>query len=100
MIYTSNVFAILGLRSLYFLLAAVVHKFWLLKPALSLVLLFVGGKMLASSFYHVPTALSLIVIVAILGASVALSLLFPKVETSSAVSSESTPAPVGQSPTL
>jgi tellurite resistance protein TerC len=79
-VYTSNVFAILGLRSLYFLLAAVVHKFWLLKPALSLVLLFVGGKMLASGFYHVPTLLSLVVIVTILSGSVVVSLLFPRAE--------------------
>lgn len=79
-VYTSNVFAILGLRSLYFLLAAVVHKFWLLKPALSLVLLFVGGKMLASGFHHVSTLLSLVVIVTILAGSVILSLLFPRVE--------------------
>ncbi len=81
-VYTSNVFAILGLRSLYFLLAAVVHKFWLLKPALSLVLLFVGGKMLASSFYHIPTLLSLVVIVTILVGSVVLSLRFPRAEPS------------------
>jgi tellurite resistance protein TerC len=79
-VYTSNVFAILGLRSLYFLLAAVVHRFWLLKPALSLVLLFVGAKMLASAFYHVPTALSLLVIVAILGGAVVFSLVFPRAE--------------------
>lgn len=79
-VYTSNVFAILGLRSLYFLLAAVVHKFWLLKPALSLVLLFVGGKMLASAFYHIPTVISLVVIITILAGSVVLSLLFPRTE--------------------
>ena len=82
-VYTSNVFAILGLRSLYFLLAAVVHKFWLLKPALSLVLLFVGGKMLASSFYHVPTVMSLCGDRGDSWSAVALSLLFPKAETAS-----------------
>lgn len=79
-VYTSNVFAILGLRSLYFLLAAVVHRFWLLKPALSLVLMFVGAKMLASAFYHVPTVLSLGVIIAILGGAVVLSLRFPRAD--------------------
>jgi tellurite resistance protein TerC len=77
-VYTSNVFAILGLRSLYFLLAAVVHRFWLLKPALSLVLLFVGAKMLAEEFWHISTVVSLLVISAILGGAVVFSLLFPK----------------------
>ena len=77
-VFTSNIFAILGLRSLYFLLAAVVHRFWALKPALSLVLMFVGAKMLASGAYHVPIGISLGVIVAILGGSVAVSLAFPK----------------------
>ena len=77
-VYTSNIFAILGLRSLYFLLAAVVHRFWLLKPALSLVLMFVGAKMLASAFYHIPTALSLGVIITILAGAVLLSLRFPR----------------------
>ena len=77
-VYTSNVFAILGLRSMYFMLAAVVHRFWLLKPALSLVLIFVGGKMLAGSFVHVSTWVSLVVIVAILGGAVGLSLLMPR----------------------
>ena len=77
-VYTSNVFAILGLRSMYFLLAAVVHRFWLLKPALSLVLLFVGAKMLASGYYHLPTWVSLVVIISALGGAVALSLAFPR----------------------
>ncbi len=77
-VYTSNVFAILGLRSMYFLLAAVVHRFWLLKPALSLVLLFVGAKMLASAYYHLPTWVSLVVIVGVLGGAVGLSLAFPR----------------------
>jgi tellurite resistance protein TerC len=99
-VYTSNVFAILGLRSLYFLLAAVVHRFWLLKPALSLVLMFVGAKMLASAFYHVPTALSLGVIIAILGGAVVLSLRFPRAAAhdvaepkTAAPAPESSPAP-------
>lgn len=92
-VYTSNVFAILGLRSLYFLLAAVVHKFWLLKPALSLVLLFVGGKMLASAFYHLPTAWSLVVIVAILGGAVLLSLAMPRSEPAPVEPPPPTPSP-------
>ncbi len=77
-VYTSNVFAILGLRSLYFLLAAVVHRFWLLKPALALVLLFVGARMLASGVLEIPTALSLGVIITILAGAVLLSLRFPR----------------------
>jgi tellurite resistance protein TerC len=77
-VYTSNVFAILGLRSMYFLLAAVVHRFWLLKPALSLVLLFVGAKMLTSPWYHMPTWISLVVIVGVLLGAVVVSLRFPR----------------------
>jgi len=77
-VYTSNVFAILGLRSMYFMLAAVVHRFWLLKPALSVVLMFVGVKMLTSGIYHMPTWVSLVVIVAVLGGAVVLSLLYPR----------------------
>ncbi len=91
-VYTSNVFAILGLRSLYFLLAAVVHRFWLLKPALSLVLMFVGAKMLASAFYHVPTVLSLGVIVAILGGAVIVSLRFPRADVREADGSAAAPS--------
>jgi tellurite resistance protein TerC len=79
-VYTSNVFAILGLRSMYFLLAAVIHRFWLLKPGLAVVLMFVGAKMLSSAYYHMPTWVSLVVIVVVLGGAVALSLLFPKAE--------------------
>ena len=92
-VFTSNIFAILGLRSLYFLLAAVVHKFWALKPALSLVLMFVGAKMLASGVYHVPVTLSLGVIVAVLGGSGAISLLSPRDDESPAASATPLPAP-------
>ncbi len=92
-VYTSNVFAILGLRSLYFLLSAVVHKFWLLKPALSLVLLFVGSKMLLSTIYHVPTGISLLVIVAILGGAVVFSLLFPRAVSADEHTEAASPAP-------
>ena len=65
-IYTSNVFAMLGLRSLYFLLSGVMHKFYYLKLALSVVLVFVGVKMVISEVYTVPIALSLLIIVGIL----------------------------------
>lgn len=70
-VYTSNVFAILGLRSLYFLLAGVVDKFHYLKLGLSVVLVFVGVKMLIVDIYKIPIALSLGVIATILTASIA-----------------------------
>jgi tellurite resistance protein TerC len=77
LVYTSNVCAILGLRSLYFLLAGVVDKFHYLKPALALILVWVGTKMLISEIYKVPTALSLGVIATVLVCAAAASLLFP-----------------------
>ena len=77
-VYTSNVFAILGLRSLYFLLAQVVHRFHYLKLGLSMVLVFVGTKMLLSDIYEVPIGLSLAVVFLVLAGSVAASLLFPR----------------------
>ncbi|HEV2126197.1 MAG TPA: TerC family protein [Chloroflexota bacterium] len=79
LVFTSNVFAILGLRALYFLLAGVIHKFHFLKLGLSVVLVFVGAKMLMIDIYKVPIGLSLGVIAMILAVSVGASLLFPKV---------------------
>jgi tellurite resistance protein TerC len=76
-VYTSNVMAILGLRSMYFLLAGVVHKFVYLKYGLSLVLVFVGAKMMLIDVFKVPTAVSLAVIATVIGGSIALSLLRP-----------------------
>jgi tellurite resistance protein TerC len=76
-IFTSNVFAILGLRSLYFLLAGIIHRFHYLKYGLAVVLTFVGVKMLLTDIYKVPTALSLGVIAVALGTSVVVSLLRP-----------------------
>ena len=73
-VYTSNVFAILGLRSLYFLLAGVVDKFYYLKLGLSVVLVFVGIKMLIVDIYKIPVGLSLAVIFAVLTISIAASL--------------------------
>ena len=78
LVYTSNVFAILGLRSLYFLLADVVTRFHLLKVGLGVVLCFVGAKMLLEDVVHVPIGVSLAVIATVIGASVGLSVLFPK----------------------
>lgn len=78
-VYTSNVFAILGLRSLYFLLAGVIDKFHYLKLGLSVVLVFIGAKMLIIYFdYHIPIGLSLGVVGGVLALSVIGSLLFPK----------------------
>ena len=74
-VYTSNVFAILGLRSLYFLLASVVDKFYYLKLGLSFVLAFVGTKMVIVDIYKIPVGLSLGVIASILATSVVASLL-------------------------
>ncbi len=73
-VYTSNVFAILGLRSLYFVLAGAVARFHYLRFGLSAVLGFVGVKMLLADVYKVPIALSLLVIVALLGTAMAASL--------------------------
>ena len=80
-VYTSYIFAIIGLRSLYFLLAGMAGKFEYLKYGIAAVLVFVGAKMLISHFYHVPTAWSLLVIVLILSAAVLASLLQKKTKT-------------------
>ncbi|MDQ4149379.1 MAG: TerC family protein [Actinomycetota bacterium] len=76
-VLTSNVFAILGLRALYFLLAGSLEKFHLLKYGLAFILAFVGVKMLLSHYWHPPIALSLGVIVVALAASVFASLKIP-----------------------
>ncbi len=76
-VYTSNVFAILGLRSLYFLLANVMGKLRFLKLGLSVILSFVGAKMLAMSFVQIPPLVSLTVILVVLAGTIAASLLFP-----------------------
>ena len=75
-VYTSNVFAILGLRSLYFALSGIVHRFWLLSYGLAVVLVFVGVKMMLIDFYKIPIEWSLLFIATIITASVILSLQF------------------------
>jgi len=75
-VYTSNVFAILGLRSLYFALAGVVHRFWLLSYGLAVVLIFVGIKMILIDLYKIPIEWSLLFIATIITGSVFLSLRF------------------------
>ncbi|MDQ4014323.1 MAG: TerC/Alx family metal homeostasis membrane protein [Thermoproteota archaeon] len=72
-VITSNVFAIFGLRSLYFLLAGSMEKFYYLKPALTALLFFIGFKMLLSEFYEIPIEMSLAIITLILGIAIALS---------------------------
>ena len=79
-VFTSNIFAILGLRSMYFLLAAVVHRFHLLKYGLAVILVFVGAKMLLEELVHVPILVSLAVIVSVLASAIGASLIWPKVE--------------------
>jgi tellurite resistance protein TerC len=77
-VYTSNVFAILGLRSLYFALAGMIEKFHFLHYGLSLILIFIGVKMLASNYVQIPTEIALGAVAGVLAASVALSAMFPK----------------------
>lgn len=77
-VYTSNVFAILGLRALYFLLAGVLEKFAYLKVGLALVLVFVGAKMIADPWLHISVAVSLAVVVGMLALTVLASLAFPR----------------------
>jgi tellurite resistance protein TerC len=78
LVYTSNVCAILGLRSLYFLLASVIHKFHYLKLGLAVVLTFVGAKMLLGSVYEVPGGIALLVVALVLTVSIVASVMFPK----------------------
>ncbi|MBR7158304.1 MAG: TerC family protein [Alphaproteobacteria bacterium] len=74
-VFSSNIFAILGLRSLYFLLAAAVHRFQYLKHALSLVLIFIGSKIFVVSLgVHIPAQISLLVTLGLLSGGVFLSL--------------------------
>lgn len=73
-VFTSNIFAILGLRALYFLLADMADRFHLLKYGLAVVLIFVGTKMLIVDFFKIPVAVSLGVVISVLGISILLSL--------------------------
>ncbi len=73
-VFTSNIFAILGLRSLFFLLAGVMDRFKYLKPGLAFVLLFVGTKMLIVDYYKIPVLVSLAVIFGILALAIVASL--------------------------
>jgi len=77
-VYTSNVFAILGLRSMYFALAGMMDLFHYLHYGLSVVLIFIGLKMLGSHYVNIPTGWALVVVLLVLGASIFASLLNPK----------------------
>ena len=77
-VYTSNVFAILGLRSLYFVLAGMIEVFHLLHYGLSVILIFIGLKMLASHYVRIPIGVALGVVAGVLLVSVVLSLIIPK----------------------
>lgn len=79
-VFTSNIFAVMGLRSLYFLLAAVVDRFYLLKYGLAVILTFIGFKMLAEHWIHVSIGVSLAVILGVLTLSIVASLIRPKRE--------------------
>lgn len=89
-VYTSNVFAILGLRSLYFLLANIMGKLRFLKVGLAIILTFVGAKMLLVSVVHIPALVSLTVIAAILTVTIGASLLFPAPSTETACDTSQT----------
>jgi len=76
-IFTSNMFAVMGLRSVFFLLAGVLPKFRFLKPGLSFALFFIGAKMLLEKWVHIPVFVSLGAVAGILAVAVLASWLFP-----------------------
>jgi len=78
-VYTSNIFAVMGLRAMFFLLENVLHRFHHLQKGLSFVLIFIGAKMLAGIFdIHISSIVSLIIILTVLILSLILSVVFPK----------------------
>jgi len=81
-VFTSNIFAIMGLRALYFLLADVADRFHLLKYGLAMVLTFIGTKMLIMPWYHVPVGASLAIVAVLIGSSVVASLIATRKGTS------------------
>lgn len=84
LIYTSNIFAVLGLRAKFFLLAGIIDKFYLLQKGLSFILIFIGAKMLLEIIdVHVPIVISFSVIIFTLIGSIIMSLIIPKAEPSS-----------------
>lgn len=80
-IFTANAFALLGLRSLFFVVEYILHKFHLITKALAIILFFIGGKMLLGIFgFHISSAVSLAVLFGIIFAAIILSQVFPKKE--------------------
>ena len=79
-VYTSNIFAIMGLRALYFVLAGMADSFRYLKPGIILILFFVAAKMLIANLYKIPIAVSLMVVGVILGVSIIASLFIKRAE--------------------
>jgi tellurite resistance protein TerC len=75
-VFTSNVFAVLGLRSLYFLVAGLAQRLVYLKYAISAILAFIGIKITAQPLFEIPVYISLLVVVGLLGLATAVSLLF------------------------
>ena len=79
-LYTSNIFAILGLRSLYFLLANFIYMFSKLSYGLAIILAFIGVKMLIAPWVHLPSPVSLGIVGGVLVISVIISIMFPEKE--------------------
>ena len=79
-VFTSNIFAILGLRSMFFLLAAVVERFYLLKYGLAIILSFIGVKMLGEPWFHIPILVSLAVVIGLLTLSIVGSMIWAQPE--------------------
>jgi tellurite resistance protein TerC len=79
-VYTSNVFAILGLRAMYFLLAGFLNRLRFLTVGLAFVLAFIGGKMIVEPWLHMPAHISLLVVAGILGLAIGASMVFPEPE--------------------
>jgi tellurite resistance protein TerC len=77
-VYTSNVFAVLGLRSMYFMLAGLMDLFHYLHYGLAVVLIFIGAKMMGSHYYQIPTVVALGLVAGVLLVSVLASLLHPR----------------------
>ena len=90
-IYTSNICAVLGLRALYFLLAGIMDKFRYLKTGLSLVLVFIGVKMLLEHYFHLPISASLGVVGVILASAIFASLLRPQSVDTPPMTTDSSP---------
>jgi tellurite resistance protein TerC len=97
-VFSSNAFAILGLRSLYFLLAGLLPRFTYLKAGLAALLVFAGAKILVSEWWKMPVWLSILIIVTILGISIAASWWATRSRTDRAAPTDPTPRPTNETP--